>query len=99
MTSTVRLATIKLAVAMVFDAADLLVGLFPVPGPGTVWDAIMSVVGVVLFGWRGLFQLWELANVPFDLVDGFVPTLTLIALVELRRAKKGEAEKNGRMIA
>lgn len=94
MTPAVRLAVTKLAVAIIFDIADFAGGW--IPGFGTLFDAVLTVVAVVLFGWKGLFQLWELANVPFDVVDGFVPTLTLIALAELRAAKRDEAAETER---
>ncbi|NRA28718.1 MAG: hypothetical protein HRU11_00535 [Parvularculaceae bacterium] len=89
--STVRAAKMKLAVAIVFDAADFVGGW--IPGFGTAFDALLTVVAVVLFGWKGLFQLWEVAAFPpgMDLVDGFIPTLTLLAIAELREAKKQEA--------
>jgi len=89
--TTVRGAQIKLAIALVFDIADFIGGW--IPGFGTAFDALLTVVAVVLFGWKGLFQLWEVASFPlgFDAIDGFVPTLTLIALAELREAKKAEA--------
>ncbi|MEM1380602.1 MAG: hypothetical protein AAGH41_08260 [Pseudomonadota bacterium] len=98
MATSVRTATIKLVIAMIFDAADLAVGLIPVPGPGALFDAVLSVVAVMMFGWKGLFQLWELANLPFDMLDGFVPTLTLIAIAELRGAKKSEAATDERLL-
>ena len=40
-----------------------------------------------MFGWKGLFQLWEMIDVT-DQIDGFVPTLTLLALMELRETEK-----------
>ncbi|MEM9838486.1 MAG: hypothetical protein AAF830_04945 [Pseudomonadota bacterium] len=90
--SSVRTAKAKLVIAVVLDLADMIGGW--VPGVGTAFDALLSVCAVVLFGWKGLFQLLEVAAFPpgFDIVDGFVPTLTIIALAELREAKRKEAE-------
>lgn len=89
MKSSVRTAQIKLVIAIALDLADFVVG--RIIGFGTGFDVVLSAIGFMLFGWKGLAQLWEVAEVS-DQVDGFVPTLTLIALAELRAAKEREAK-------
>ena len=76
----------KLGVAIALDLADMVIG--RIIGFGTGFDVVLAGAGFLLFGWKGLIQLWEVAD-PSDQIDGFVPTLTLIALAELRAAKKG----------
>jgi hypothetical protein len=75
----------KLAIAILLDLADAVIG--RVIGFGTGFDIVMTAAGILLFGWKGLFQLWEVAEVT-DQIDGFVPTLTILALIELRRAQR-----------
>ena len=76
----------KLAAAILLDLADMVIG--RIIGFGTGFDILLAGAGFLLFGWKGLIQLWEVAD-PTDQIDGFVPTLTLVALAELRAAKKG----------
>ena len=71
----------KLAVALVLDLADAVIG--RVIGFGTGFDMVLLAAGLLMFGWKGLFQLWEVAELS-DQIDGFVPTLTLLALMEMR---------------
>ena len=59
-----------------------------VPGFGTAFDIVLTGIAFLMFGWKGLAQIWEVAD-PTDQFDGFVPTLTLLALYELRAARKG----------
>ncbi len=77
-------AYVKLIAAIILDIADFTVG--RILGFGTAMDMILVLIGFSMFGWKGLFQLWEVADLS-DQVDGFVPTLTLIALTELREKK------------
>lgn len=91
MSSSVRSAQVKLAVAVVLDIADFFIG--RIVGFGTGFDVVLTAVGFAMFGWKGLAQIWEVVEVT-DQVDGFVPTLTLIALAELRQAKAKETEKS-----
>jgi len=87
----VRVAQIKLVIAILLDLADALIG--RIPGFGTVFEFLLAAIGFALFGWKGLAQLWEVVDIT-DQVDGFVPTLTLIAIAELREAaKKEQAQK------
>jgi hypothetical protein len=73
---------IKFAIAVVVDVLDMTVGrfLFVVPYSGEI---IGTAVGVVLFGWKGLFYLVEIID-PTEQFDGFIPTATLIALAARR---------------
>lgn len=75
----------KLVVAIVLDILDFTVG--RVPGFELVFDAVMGVTAVILWGWPGLFAFWELAD-PTGQADGFVPTMTLIALSQMGKGKR-----------
>lgn len=79
----VTVAQIKLVVALLLDTADFFVG--RIPGFGVAFDAVLTAIGFALFGWKGLTQLWEMVDLT-EQIDGFVPTLTLMALIELRQA-------------
>ena len=75
----------KLAVAVILDLADAVIG--RVIGFGTGFDILLAFAAIMLFGRKGLVQLWEVAEIS-DQIDGFVPTLTLLALIELRAARR-----------
>lgn len=75
----------KLAIAVVLDILDFTVG--RIPGFEIIVDAALGVFAVILFGWPGLVAFWELAD-PTGQIDGFVPTMTLLALSQLRRRKE-----------
>ena len=79
----------KLGVAIALDLADMVIG--RIVGFGTLFDILLAAIGYAMFGWKGLAHLWEVLD-PTDQIDGFVPTLTLIALAELRSAK-GKAKQ------
>lgn len=79
-------AIAKLVAAVVLDVADFTVG--RIIGFGTGFDVVLTGIAFAMFGWKGLIQIWEVAE-PTDQIDGFVPTLTLLALAELRAARKG----------
>jgi hypothetical protein len=76
----------KLGLAVVLDLLDATVG--RIVGFGTLFDVVLTGIAYFMFGPKGLLQLWEVAD-PTDQIDGFVPTLTLLALAELpgRRAR------------
>lgn len=80
----------KLVAAIILDVLDFTIG--RIIGFGTGFDILLAMAGVLLFGWKGLFQLWEMIDVT-DQVDGFVPTLTLLALAELREEKRKTEEE------
>ena len=75
----------KLAIAVALDILDFTVG--RVPGFEIAVDAFLGVCAVILWGWAGLFAFWELAD-PTGQIDGFAPTMTLIALSQTGRGKK-----------
>ena len=75
-------ANTKLIVAIILDLLDFTFG--RIIGFGTVTDILITFVAVFMFGWKGLIQLWEAVE-PTDQIDGFVPTLTLLALWERRQ--------------
>ncbi|MGV6819512.1 MAG: hypothetical protein ACWA5T_03330 [Parvularcula sp.] len=74
---SVTIWRIKFLIAIALDIVDFTAGrLF---GIGIVSNFVLTIAGVGLFGWRGLIHLWEFID-PTHQIDGFVPTLSLIAL-------------------
>ena len=74
----------KLLIAIVIDLIDFTFGrLF---GLGLFIDVASAAIAFVLWGWPGLFALWELLD-PSDQVDGFVPTMTFIAISQWGRRR------------
>lgn len=80
-----------LGICLAVDAIDLVVG--SVLGLGAVADVLQTVVAVWLFGFVGLVSLWELA-VPIDVLDGFAPTLTILALTQLPRRRRANRPRS-----
>ena len=68
---------IRLAISLVIDIFDTLLGRIPIFG--TVTDGVGTAVLYFLWGPAGLANLWELADIT-DQIDGFIPTATLIGL-------------------
>ena len=81
-------AMAKLAIAVALDILDFTIG--RIPGFEAIVDIALGVAAVLMFGWPGLFAFWELAD-PTGQIDGFAPTLTLIALSQMRRGDKNRA--------
>ena len=79
----------KLGVAVVLDLLDLTIG--RLPGFELLFDVILGVAAVVMFGWAGLFAFWEMIDMTGQ-ADAFVPTLTLIALTQMRQKNKIDQE-------
>lgn len=77
----------KLIIAIILDVVDFTVG--RIPGLEIVVDGVLGVCAVALWGWAGLFAFWELAD-PTGQIDGFVPTMTLIALSQMGKRKRRE---------
>lgn len=75
----------KLAIAVLLDVLDFTLG--RILGAGTVIDIVFAGIAFVLWGPVGLLALWEAIDVT-DQVDGFVPTMTLIALSQMRKSRK-----------
>jgi hypothetical protein len=63
---------IKLLVCVVFDAIEYVFPVLLTPLVGDVLDVIGIGVGIILFGWLGLFSLFE-----------FVPTVDLLPIFTL----------------
>lgn len=82
---TMRSDIVKLVIAVALDIADFTIG--RIPGLEIIVDIALGAAAVVLFGWSGLFAFWEVAD-PTGQIDGFVPTLTLIALSQMGARKK-----------
>jgi len=75
----------KLLIAVILDLLDFTIG--RIPGFEVAFDIILGVAAVAMWGWAGFFAFWEVAD-PTGQIDGFVPTMTLIALSQMRRTKK-----------
>ena len=82
----------KLIVAILLDLADFTIGRMGIliPGFEMGFDAVLGVAAVALWGWPGLIAFWELAD-PTGQADGFVPTLTLIALSQMGKGRQKRA--------
>ena len=74
----------KLIVSVVLDVLDFTVG--RIPGFEAAFDVILGVAAVAMWGWPGVFAFWELGD-PTGQMDGFVPTMTLIALSQMNKSK------------
>lgn len=78
----------KLIIAILLDVLDFTVG--RIPGFELPFDIIMGVAAVALWGWPGLFAFWEVGD-PTGQIDGFVPTMTIIALSQMGKGKNNSA--------
>ncbi len=76
----------KLVICVAIDVIDFTV-ISWLPGVGLAIDAINTVVAVLLFGPIGLVALWEAVNLA-EPIDAFVPTMTLLAISQLGKARK-----------
>lgn len=83
-----NIAVAKLVIAIILDVLDFTIG--RIPGFELAFDVVLGVVAVALWGWAGLFAFWEIAD-PTGQIDGFAPTLTLIALSQMGRGQKKSA--------
>ncbi|MEO1014860.1 MAG: hypothetical protein AAFX08_06675 [Pseudomonadota bacterium] len=72
---------VVLAICIAVDVLDFTLG--RVFGLGLIADILQTIVAYWLFGPVGLIALWELID-PTDQFDGFVPTLTILALTRMR---------------
>lgn len=75
----------KLAIAVLLDILDFTLG--RILGAGTLIDIIFAGIAFVLWGPIGLLALWEAIDVT-DQADGFVPTMTLIAISQMGKGRK-----------
>lgn len=83
-----KAAIAKLVIAVILDIVDFTIG--RIPGFEIVVDIALGVAAVALWGWPGLFAFWELAD-PTGQIDGFVPTMTMIALSQMKNGQKKKA--------
>jgi hypothetical protein len=81
-------AMAKLIIAVILDIVDFTIG--RIPGFEMIVDLTLGVAAVALWGWPGLFAFWELAD-PTGQIDAFAPTMTLIALSQMRNSPKKKA--------
>ncbi|MEM8770630.1 MAG: hypothetical protein AAGD92_03165 [Pseudomonadota bacterium] len=81
----------KLLLCVVLDILDFTIG--RIPGFELPFDILLGVAAVVMWGWPGLFAFWEVAD-PTGQIDGFTPTLTLIALSQMGKRKKKDRNAN-----
>lgn len=70
---------------MIAGCWDVLDGLFGwAPGIGEVIDGVGIALAIFLWGPMGLIAFWELiAFGPGNAIDMWIPTLTIIGLVEM----------------
>jgi len=80
----------KLALSVVLDILDFTIG--RIPGFEIAFDIFLGLAAVAMWGWPGLFAFWELAD-PTGQIDGFAPTMTLIAISQLGRRKKSVPDR------
>jgi hypothetical protein len=83
-----KIAMAKLVVAVILDILDFTIG--RIPGFELVFDVALGLVAVAMWGWPGLIAFWEIAD-PTGQIDGFAPTLTLIALSQMGKGQKKSA--------
>lgn len=79
----------KLVIAILLDILDFTIG--RVPGFELAVDIALGVAAVALWGWPGLVAFWEVVD-PTGQIDGFVPTLTLIAVSQMRKNKSARSD-------
>ncbi|MDZ7627831.1 MAG: hypothetical protein U5J99_05400 [Parvularculaceae bacterium] len=79
----------KLVICVAIDVIDFTIIAW-LPGVGLAVDAINTVVAVLLFGPIGLVALWEAVNLA-EPIDAFVPTMTLLAISQMGKARKKAA--------
>lgn len=75
---------LKLVICVVLDLLDFTIG--RLTGFGTIFDVLLTGAAVVMFGWPGLVSIWEVVDVT-DQGDGFIPTLTILALARRPKGK------------
>ena len=83
---------IKLVIAVILDVLDFTIG--RAPGFELAFDVLMGVAAVMMWGWPGLFAFWEVID-PTGQIDGFAPTMTLIALSQMRRGRRKTDPQEG----
>lgn len=69
--------TVKIGACIGLDLLDFTIG--RVPGVGLGFDIGLAIVAAAMWGKRGWWHLWEVADVT-EQFCAFVPTCTLIAL-------------------
>lgn len=75
----------KLVIAVILDVLDFTIG--RVPGFEIAFDLFLGAAAVAMWGWPGAFAFLEVAD-PTGQIDGFVPTMTLIALSQMGKGRK-----------
>jgi len=71
----------KMVISIALDAADFVIG--RLPGWGTVWDIVLGIFGVLLWGAPGGLQFLEVFDFT-DQIDGFIPTLTIAGFMKYK---------------
>ena len=75
----------RLVIAVILDVLDFTIG--RVPGFEIAFDLFLGAAAVAMWGWAGAFAFLEVAD-PTGQIDGFVPTMTLIALSQMGKRRK-----------
>jgi len=85
----------KLVFSIILDTVDFILSFtfFKIPFIGQfsaiIFELVIMVFAVMLWGALGLTQLWEVIDVT-DTVDAFIPTVTIVGLISIfnKRRKK-----------
>jgi hypothetical protein len=72
----------RFALAIGLDIADFVNPFAHVPGIGIVWDALLTIIGLFLWGPFGLAQGLELLDLT-EQVDAWIPALTIAGISRL----------------
>lgn len=76
---------VKLLLAVILDVLDFTIG--RIPGFEIAFDIFLGAAAMAMWGWAGAFAFLEIAD-PTGQIDGFVPTMTLIALSQMGKGRK-----------
>lgn len=66
----------KVVISVIYDIGDFTIGRIPIFG--TFYDLFGVWLGYILWGPIGLINAWELLD-PTDQIDGFIPTMSIVA--------------------
>ena len=73
--------SIKFIISIILNIADFFIGRIPIAG--SIWDAILGFIGLLLWKKVGGIQFLELLDFT-DQIDGFIPSLTISAIFSIK---------------